>query len=252
MADRTPSLAGADLLSVEGLTVSYGRVEAVREVSFTVPTGGLVTLIGANGAGKSSIINAISGIVRPRSGRIRFAGRDITRTPAHKLVGRGLVQVPEGRQILATLSIDENLRLGGWHRRGDVASSVAEMYARFPVLAERRTLPAGSLSGGEQQMLAIARAMIAQPTMLLMDEPSMGLAPKIVDEVFRVIEEIRAAGTTVLLVEQNARRALRAADRAYVLQSGEIVASGPSDQLLTDPAVVRAYLGVDPSQGGRR
>ena len=239
--------APEEALVVEDLTVSYGRVEAVRKVSFTVPTGSLVTLVGANGAGKSSIINAVSGLVRPRSGRVVFAGRDITRTPSHRLVGRGLVQVPEGRQVLATLTIDENLRLGGWHRRGSAPARIAEMYERFPVLAERRSLPAGSLSGGEQQMLAIARAMVAQPTMLLMDEPSMGLAPKIVDEVFRVIEEIRSGGTTVLLVEQNARRALRAADHGYVLQSGEVVESGPTEELLADAAIVQAYLGVDPS-----
>lgn len=245
-----PEPATDDVLRVEDLTVSYGRVEAVRQVSFTVPAGALVTLVGANGAGKSSIINAISGLVRPRSGTITFSGRDITRTPAHKLVGRGLVQVPEGRQILSTLTIEENMRLGGWYRRGDITAKIAEMYGRFPVLEQRRSLPAGSLSGGEQQMLAIARAMIAQPTMLLLDEPSMGLAPKIVDEVFRVIEEIRAAGTTILLVEQNARRALRAADHAHVLRSGEIVESGPAEQLLADPGVVQAYLGVDPSEGG--
>ncbi|WP_152363806.1 ABC transporter ATP-binding protein [Microlunatus speluncae] len=233
------------ILDVRELTVGYGRVEAVRNVSFSVAAGALVTLVGANGAGKSSIINAISGVLRPRSGKISFQGRDITRTPAHRLVGTGLVQVPEGRQILATLTVDENLRLGGWHRRRTASATIAEMYARFPVLAERRALPAGSLSGGEQQMLTIARALVARPTLLLMDEPSMGLAPKIVDEVFRVITEIRAEGTTVLLVEQNARRALRAADHGYVLASGEIVASGPSEQLLADDAVVQAYLGVE-------
>lgn len=247
MAAHSTTTDGEDVLTVEDLTVSYGRVEAVRKVSFTVPAGGLVTLVGANGAGKSSIINAVSGLVRPKSGKITFAGRDITRTPSHRLVGRGLVQVPEGRQILSTLTIDENLRLGGWHRRSSASARMAEMYLRFPVLAERKSLPAGSLSGGEQQMLAIARAMVAQPTMLLMDEPSMGLAPQIVAEVFRVIKEIRADGTTVLLVEQNARRALRAADHGYVLRSGEIVESGPADRLLADPAVVQAYLGVDPT-----
>ncbi len=233
------------ILDVRELTVGYGRVQAVRKVSFSVAAGALVTLVGANGAGKSSIINAVSGVLRARSGQITFQGRDITRTPAHRLVGIGLVQVPEGRQILATLTVDENLRLGGWHRRRTAAAAINEMYARFAVLAERRSLPAGTLSGGEQQLLTIARALVARPTLLLMDEPSMGLAPKIVDEVFRVITEIRAAGTTVLLVEQNARRALRAADHGYVLASGEIVAAGPSQQLLADDAVVQAYLGVE-------
>ncbi|GAA1168612.1 ABC transporter ATP-binding protein [Ornithinimicrobium humiphilum] len=230
------------ILTVEDLTVSYGRVHAVRGVSFTVPRGGLVTLVGANGAGKSSIINAVSGVVRPSGGRITFDGRDVTRTPAHKLVSAGLVQVPEGRQILATMTIEENLQLGAWHTSG---ARTGEVYDRFPVLAERRKLPAGSLSGGEQQMLAIGRALVAEPTLMLLDEPSMGLAPKVVDEVFKVIEDIRAGGTSVLLVEQNARRALRAADHGYVLSSGEVVRSGPADELLADEGIVAAYLGLE-------
>ena len=239
------------ILSVDDLRVSYGRVEAVRGVSFRVDRGSLVTLVGANGAGKSSIINAISGLLRPSGGRITFDGQDVTRTPSHRLVGRGLVQVPEGRQILATLTIEENLRMGGWHAGSAAQRSIDAMYDRFPVLAERRALPAGALSGGEQQMLAIARALVAAPTVMLMDEPSMGLAPKIVDEVFRVIGEIRASGTTVVLVEQNARRALRAADHGYVLQSGEVVHSGPAAELLADERIVQAYLGVE-SPPGRR
>jgi branched-chain amino acid transport system ATP-binding protein len=229
-------------LRVEGLSVAYGRVEAVRDVSFEVAAGGLVTLVGANGAGKSSIINAVAGIVRPRSGTVTFGGRDITRVPSHKLVKAGLVQVPEGRQVLGTLTIEENLLLGGWHAgRGGVDA----VYERFPVLAERRGLPAGSLSGGEQQMLAIGRALVARPTLMLLDEPSMGLAPKVVDEVFTVIEEIRSSGTTVVLVEQNARRALRAADHGYVLSSGEIAHQGPAAELLADDRIVQAYLGVE-------
>ncbi|WP_396349639.1 ABC transporter ATP-binding protein [Geodermatophilus sp. DSM 44513] len=239
------------MLSVEDLRVTYGRVEAVRGVSFTAEQGSLVTLVGANGAGKSSVINAVSGLLRPAGGRITFEGRDITRTPAHKLVGRGLVQVPEGRQVLATLTIEENLRMGGWHTGAGAQRSIDAVYDRFPVLAERRALPAGSLSGGEQQMLAIARALVAAPTVMLMDEPSMGLAPKIVDEVFRVIAEIRASGTTVVLVEQNARRALRAADHGYVLASGEIVHSGPAADLLADERIVQAYLGVETTPGQR-
>jgi len=237
------------VLSVEDLRVSYGRVEAVRGVSFAVEQGSLVTLVGANGAGKSSVINAVSGMLRPAGGRITFEGRDVTRTPAHKLVGRGLVQVPEGRQVLATLTIEENLQMGAWHTGGTAQQSIDAVYDRFPVLAERRALPAGSLSGGEQQMLAIARALVAAPTVVLMDEPSMGLAPKVVDEVFRVIEEIRASGTTVVLVEQNARRALRAADHGYVLQSGEVVHSGPAAGLLADERIVQAYLGVESPPG---
>ncbi|MGY1638618.1 ABC transporter ATP-binding protein [Geodermatophilus sp. SYSU D00742] len=233
------------ILRVEDLRVSYGRVEAVRGVSFRADEGQLVTLVGANGAGKSSVINAVSGMLRPAGGRITFEGRDVTRTPAHQLVRRGLVQVPEGRQILATLTIEENLQMGAWHTGRAAQGPIDAMYDRFPVLARRRDLPAGALSGGEQQMLAIARALVAAPTVMLMDEPSMGLAPKIVDEVFRVIEEIRASGTTVVLVEQNARRALRAADHGYVLQSGEIVHSGPADRLLADERIVQAYLGVE-------
>ncbi|MCW2695155.1 MAG: transporter related protein [Modestobacter sp.] len=233
------------ILAVEGLTVSYGRVEAVRGVSFSAAPGSLVTLVGANGAGKSSVINAVSGMIRPSGGTITFEGRDVTRTPAHKLVGRGLVQVPEGRQILATLTIEENLLMGAWRTGSAGQRSIDAMYDRFPVLAQRRTLPAGALSGGEQQMLAIARALVAAPKVMLMDEPSMGLAPKIVDEVFRVIGEIRASGTTVVLVEQNARRALRAADHGYVLQSGEVVHSGPAAELLADERIVQAYLGVE-------
>ena len=239
------------VLSVEDLRVSYGRVEAVRGVSFAVEQGSLVTLVGANGAGKSSVINAVSGMLRPAGGRITFEGRDVTRTPAHKLVGRGLVQIPEGRQVLATLTIEENLQMGAWHTGGTAQQSIDAVYDRFPVLAERRALPAGSLSGGEQQMLAIARALVAAPTVVLMDEPSMGLAPKVVDEVFRVIEEIRASGTTVVLVEQNARRALRAADHGYVLQSGEVVHSGPAAGLLADERIVQAYLGVESTHGQR-
>jgi branched-chain amino acid transport system ATP-binding protein len=233
------------ILTVEGLHVAYGRVEAVRDVSFSAAPGSLVTLVGANGAGKSSIINAVSGLVRPKAGTVSFEGRDVTRVPSHRLVGQGLVQVPEGRQILATLTIEENLQLGGWHVGGASAEVLGQLYDRFPVLGDRRHLPAGSLSGGEQQMLAIGRALVARPKVILMDEPSMGRAPKVVDEVFRVIEQIRSTGTTVVLVEQNARRALRAADHGYVLQTGQIVHSGPANELLADPRIVEAYLGVE-------
>lgn len=233
------------LLQIEDLQVNYGHVDAVRGVSFEVPAGSLVTLVGANGAGKTSILNAVSGMIRPRRGTIRFKGDDVTRWPAHRMVAAGLVQVPEGREILGSLTVAENLSLGGWHRGRELAKNVASVYERFPVLAERRKLAAGSLSGGEQQMLAIARALIAEPEVLLLDEPSMGLAPKIVDEVFAVIEQIRATGTTVVLVEQNARRALAVADYGYVLEIGEITHSGIASDLLADERVIEAYLGIE-------
>jgi branched-chain amino acid transport system ATP-binding protein len=239
----TLSAAVETILSVQNLHVTYGRVPAVRGVSFGVSKGGLVTLLGANGAGKTSVLSAVSGLVRARSGTVLYEGRDVTRWPAHKLVGAGLALVPEGRQILATLTVAENLQLGGWRRR-NTGPVIDEMYGLFPVLAERRRLPAGSLSGGEQQMLAIARAMVARPRVLLLDEPSMGLAPMMADEVFRVIESIRADGVTVVLVEQNAHRALRAAETGYVLETGSVVRSGPARELLEDPRVVQAYLGI--------
>jgi branched-chain amino acid transport system ATP-binding protein len=235
----------SDALVVEGLSVSYGRVRAVRDVSFRAPAGSLVTLVGANGAGKTSTLSAVAGLLKPRTGRVTFLGDDVTRVPAHRLVGAGLVLVPEGREILAALTVHENLQLGGWQRPGNDAERIEEMYRLFPVLADRRGAAAGSLSGGEQQMLAIARALVAEPKVLLMDEPSMGLAPRIVDDVFRVITEIRATGTTVVLVEQNARRALRVADYGYVMETGEVVHEGSGADLLADERVVQAYLGMD-------
>lgn len=233
------------ILTVDSLSVSYGRVRAVREVSFEAAEGALVAIIGANGAGKSSLMNAVAGLVKPRSGRVQFNGEDVTGWPAHRLVRAGLVLVPEGRAVLGTMTVAENLLLGGWHRRSGLASSIDAIFERFPVLAERQKLPASALSGGEQQLLAIARAMLAQPRVILMDEPSMGLAPRAVDEVFRVIGEIRATGTTVVLVEQNARRALRAADSGYVLEVGEVTHSGPAAELIGDERIVAAYLGLD-------
>jgi branched-chain amino acid transport system ATP-binding protein len=233
----------AAALQIRDLHVSYGSIAAVRGVSIDVPGGGLVTLIGANGAGKSSTLAAICGLVRPKSGTITYDGQDVTRWRSHRLVEAGIVQVPEGREILATLTIEENLQLGAWHQGRHLAGGLADVFERFPILADRRRLAAGSLSGGEQQMLAIARALLARPRVLLMDEPSMGLAPKLVDEVFRVIEQIRADGTTVLLVEQNAHRALQAADYGYVMETGEIILEGPAADLLADERVVEAYLG---------
>ncbi|CAN5117174.1 ABC transporter ATP-binding protein [soil metagenome] len=229
-------------LVVSDLHVAYGGVEAVRGVSLEVPAGSLVTLIGANGAGKSTTLAALSGLVRAR-GQILLDGTEISRWRSSRRVAEGLVQVPEGREVLATLTVEDNLRLGAWHQRDHLAAGLDEVFARFPILAERRELSAGSLSGGEQQMLASARALLARPRVLLLDEPSMGLAPQIVDQVFAVIDAIRHEGTTVLLVEQNAHRALSAADTAYVMETGEIVMEGPAGELLANPRVVEAYLG---------
>jgi len=224
-------------LEVRDLVVRYGAIEALHGISFDVGVGEVVALIGANGAGKTSTLAAISGIVRPARGSIRLAGRELAGTPPHVIVRAGVIQVPEGREILARMSVQENLLLSG-------ARDASAMYERFPILAERRTLAAGSLSGGEQQLLAIARALLARPRVLLLDEPSLGLAPKMVATVFGVLSELKAAGTTMLLVEQNALRALRLADRAYVLELGKIGLTGTGAALLRDAGVGRAYLGA--------
>jgi len=214
-------------------------------VSFRVAAGEVVALIGANGAGKSTILNTLSGLIRPESGHASFDGLDLTFAPPSAIVRRGLVQVPEGREILARQTVLENMELATWARRDGAAKArqIEEMMKRFPILGERRNLSAGSLSGGEQQMLAIARGLLAKPRLLLLDEPSLGLAPQMVDEVFRSIEEIHNSGTTILLVEQNALRALAIADRAYVIETGRILLSGTGSELLHNPAVRRAYLG---------
>lgn len=233
------------LLHVENLSVAYGRVQAVQGVSFTVAAGAIVAIIGANGAGKTSTLLAISGIVPARGGRIRFRGEDVTRQGAHELVARGIVQTPEGRQVLARMSVEENLLMGAYQRRdaGAVRADLAAQWERFPVLRERRGLPAGSLSGGEQQMLAIARALMARPTLLLLDEPSMGLAPLVVNEIFATLAAIHRDGVTVLLVEQNARKALALAHYVYVMETGRIVLEGSAGELATNEAVTAAYLG---------
>ena len=225
------------MLVVRDLVVRYGAIEAVHGIGFEVRAGEVVALIGANGAGKTSTLAAISGLVRPARGAVLLAGRDLAGAPPHTIVRAGLVQVPEGREILARMSVHENLLLSG-------ATDVAPMYERFPILSERRALLAGNLSGGEQQLLAIARALLAKPTVLLLDEPSLGLAPKMVATVFAVLAELKASGTTMLLVEQNALRALRLADRAYVLEVGQIGLSGTGAALLQDSGVARAYLGA--------
>jgi branched-chain amino acid transport system ATP-binding protein len=234
------------ILEVQDLTVSYGAVTAVRGASLRVAAGEVVALIGANGAGKSTILNTLSGLIRPDSGTAVFAGLDLTAASSSAIVRRGLVHVPEGREILARQTVLENLELATWGSRRDAATTRKEIEAvikRFPILSERRALLAGALSGGEQQMLAIARGLLAKPRLLLLDEPSLGLAPQMVDEVFSAIEEIHKEGTTILLVEQNALRALEIADRAYVLETGQIRLTGSGDDLLHNPAVRRAYLG---------
>jgi ABC-type branched-subunit amino acid transport system ATPase component len=232
------------ILDVDGLTVSYGAITAVQGASLKVAAGEVVALIGANGAGKSTILNTLSGLIRPDSGTAVFDGLDLTTAKPSKIVRRGLVQVPEGREILARQTVLENLELATWGRRGgSVTKEIEAVIKRFPILGERRALRAGTLSGGEQQMLAIARGLLARPRLLLLDEPSLGLAPQMVDQVFLAIEEIHKEGTTILLVEQNALRALEIADRAYVLETGQIRLTGTGDDLLHNPAVRRAYLG---------
>jgi branched-chain amino acid transport system ATP-binding protein len=233
------------LLEVKDLVARYGGIEALRGLSFSVEEGTIETIIGANGAGKSSTLLAISGIVRPAAGRVVFDDQDITRTRADRIVRAGLVQVPEGRAILSPLTVAENLELGAWTRRDSNAAKadLERIYGLFPRLAERRSQLAGSLSGGEQQMLAMGRALMASPKLLLLDEPSMGLAPKLVSLIFRTIVDIASSGTTILLVEQNARQALKIADRGIVLAHGKVTLEGTSEELLANSAVIEAFLG---------
>ena len=233
------------LLQLRDLRVAYGGIQAVKGLNLELRKGELVSLIGANGAGKSTTLKAICGLLKPQGGEVRYQGRDIGSQGPWDLVAQGLVMVPEGRGIFARMSIEENLRMGAYLRRdGEVDADIDAVYRRFPRLKERHRQLAGTLSGGEQQMLAMGRALLARPKLLLLDEPTMGLAPIIVDQIFEVVRDVHAQGVTVLLVEQNAQRALQMADRAYVLESGELALSGAASELLGDARVQAAYLGA--------
>jgi branched-chain amino acid transport system ATP-binding protein len=233
------------VLAVEEVRSSYGRIEALHGVSLEVAAGEIVTLVGANGAGKTTLLRAISGVLPISAGRIRFEARRLDGIAAHVRVALGIAQVPEGRQVFAPLSVEDNLRLGGWTRRGErLDAELAWVYELFPALASRRRVSAGTLSGGEQQMLAIGRALMAKPRLLLLDEPSMGLAPMLVEQILDVVRSLNQGGLTVLLVEQNARAALAIADRGYVVETGRIATSGSAAALLADDRVRAAYLGV--------
>jgi branched-chain amino acid transport system ATP-binding protein len=233
------------MLSVDQLTSGYGRIEVLHGVSLDVPAGAIVCLVGANGAGKTTLLRAISGVVPITRGSIRFEGQPIERMSPHARVALGIVQVPEGRQLFAPLSVEDNLDLGAWpHRADDYARDRARIYEMFPILAERRRISAGALSGGQQQMLAIGRALMAKPRLLLLDEPSLGLAPLMVEQILQTIQGLKRDGLTVLLIEQNARAALAIADRAYVLETGRITAHGTAAEIERDARVRAAYLGV--------
>jgi branched-chain amino acid transport system ATP-binding protein len=233
------------VLEIEGLECRYGKVSAVRELSLEVREGELVTLIGANGAGKTTTLKAISGILPPAAGRIAFDGEDITRASARAILAKGIAHCPEGRHVFPYMSVQENLDMGCYLRRdpGGIAQDLRKVFERFPVLEERRRQMAGTLSGGEQQMLAIGRALMSRPRLMLFDEPSLGLAPNLVEITFEIIAEIRAQGVTVLMVEQNAYAALELCDRSYLLESGEVTLTGSGQELLNDPHVKEAYLG---------
>jgi branched-chain amino acid transport system ATP-binding protein len=235
----------APLLQIEDLEAGYGAIAALRGVTLEVRAGEIVTLIGSNGAGKSTLLRSVSGLVRPRRGRILLDGEDIGSARPDQIVRLGVCHVPEGRRIFANLSVLENLQMGGYVRRGSSAETLEQVLSLFPRLRERLKQAGGTLSGGEQQMLAIGRALMAQPRLLLLDEPSLGLAPRLVQQIFEIIQTIHAAGTTVVLVEQNAHQALRIASRAYVLETGSLVLEGSAAELAADPRVRRAYLGEE-------
>lgn len=232
------------ILKVEDINVYYGSIHAIKGISFEVQEGEVVTLIGANGAGKSTTLNAVSGLLRSKTGSISFLGESLAKVPSHKVVAKGLALVPEGRRIFLQMTVQENLEMGAFTQKGSGIQQDLEMvYELFPRLKERYKQMAGTLSGGEQQMLAMGRALMSHPKIILMDEPSMGLSPIFVNEIFDIIKEVSASGTTVLLVEQNAKKALSIADRAYVLETGKIVLEGDAKQLMNDESVKKAYLG---------
>jgi branched-chain amino acid transport system ATP-binding protein len=233
------------MLEVRDLQVYYGMIHAIKGISFDVNQGEVIALIGANGAGKTTTLHTITGLLAPKSGSVLFEGKDITKVPAHKIVSMGMAHVPEGRRVFAELSVYENLKMGAYTRKDkkEIEESLANVYKRFPRLEERKNQMAGTLSGGEQQMLAMGRALMSKPKIILMDEPSMGLSPIFVNEIFDIIRAVSESGTTVLLVEQNAKKALSISDRAYVLETGTITMSGKAKDLLEDEAVKKAYLG---------
>ena len=231
------------ILKVENLNVYYGSIHAVKGISFEVNQGEIVTLIGANGAGKSTTLNTITGLLHSRTGSVTFLGETLGKVPPHKVVSKGLALVPEGRRVFLQMTVEENLEMGAFTRSGTAAEDMEQVYTFFPRLKERRRQIAGTLSGGEQQMLAMGRALMSRPKLLMLDEPSMGLAPILVEQIFDIIRDLHQAGTTILLVEQNAQAALSVADRGYVLETGRIVTSGTGKELLTSPAIKKAYLG---------
>ena len=233
------------MLEIKDLEVYYGMIQAIKGVSFDVNEGEVIALIGANGAGKTTILHTITGLINAQKGSVWFEGKDITKVPAHKIVSMGMAHVPEGRRVFANLTVLQNLKMGAYTRKDktEIEQTLDSIYKRFPRLMERQNQLAGTLSGGEQQMLAMGRALMSHPKIILMDEPSMGLSPIFVEEIFNIIKEISAEGTTVLLVEQNAKKALSIADRAYVLETGKIVLEGDAKDLLNDESIKKAYLG---------
>lgn len=233
------------LLEIKDLEVSYGIIKAIKGISFDVNEGEVIALIGANGAGKTTILHTITGLITADRGTVQFEGKEITKVPAHKIVGMGMAHVPEGRRVFANLTVLQNLKMGAYTRKdkNEIEQTLETVYTRFPRLKERQNQMAGTLSGGEQQMLAMGRALMSHPKIILMDEPSMGLSPIFVNEIFDIIQSVSASGTTVLLVEQNAREALSIADRAYVLETGNVVLEGKADELLHNDAIKKAYLG---------
>lgn len=233
------------MLEVKDLEVYYGVIQAIKGISFHVDQGEVIALIGANGAGKTTTLHTVTGLLSPKKGSVIFQGKDITKVPPHKIVAMGMAHVPEGRRVFAELSVYENLRMGAYTRadKAEIEESLKNVYKRFPRLEERKNQMAGTLSGGEQQMLAIGRALMSKPSIILMDEPSMGLSPILVNEIFDIIRSVSESGTTVLLVEQNAKKALSIADRAYVLETGNITLEGKAKDLLEDDSIKKAYLG---------